>query len=350
MKEVWILGATGRIGSAVARELAGKGVAVVLMGRDAARLKSVAASVGGSTRTVVADSFDALLAKLRQGSPAVVVNTVGPFAQTALPVIRASGKAHYLDLSNELAAALDTLALDAEATRQNRTLVTGSGWGVLGTESVVLKLCEGEPPAASVRVDNQAATDEAGPMGEAIGATIVDAMQGGGRRYRGGKLVASQAGGAPLKLTAPDGYAFTTGSMPVAEMEAAKRASGAADVVSAAGAAPTAAVLRWVVFPLLANLMKVGFVRKAARKQFAKMPSPARANEYSWARAHVRWPDGRSKVGWLRAGEGMDFTAKIAAVVASRLLAGEVRPGAYTPGMLFGPDLALEGGGSFVIE
>ena len=350
LREVWILGATGRIGSSVARLLAGQDVSVALVGRDGSRLERLATELQGKARTIVAGSFDAMLAELGRGSPAVVLNTIGPFAQTALAVIGAADDAHYLDLSNELTAALDTLALDGEAKRRNRTLVTGAGWGVLGTEAVVLKLCEGEVPASSVRVDNQAAIDEAGPLGEAIGATIVDAMRSGGSCYKDGKLIPAQAWGAPLKLTAPDGHSFTSGSMPVAEMEAARRASGAPDVVSAAGAAPSAPVLRWLVFPLMVTMMKLEFVRRAAGKQFAKMPSPARANEHSWARAHVEWPDGRRKEGWLRAGEGMEFTARIAATIAKRLLDGEGRPGAFTPGALFGPDLALDAGATFVLR
>lgn len=350
MNEVWIVGGAGRIGSAVARELAARRIPVVLVGRSRPRLEEVAGKLDGEVRTVVASSFEDVLTKLKAGDPAVVVNTVGPFARTALPVIRASGKAHYLDLSNELGAALDTLAQHDSAVAQKRTYVTGAGWGVLGTESVVLKLCEGEPQAQGVRVDSQAQTDDAGPLGEAIGATVADAMASGGKCYRGGRLVPAQAGGKPLKLTAPDGFGFTAGSMPTGEMEAARRASGAPNVVSAAGAAPTAPIVRFVVFPMLAALMRVGSIRRAAAKQFAKLPSPRRANKHSWAHARVEWAGGRAKEGWLQAGEAMEFTARIAAAVAARLFKGEGRPGAYTPGVLFGPDLVSEAGGQLLLD
>jgi hypothetical protein len=43
----------------------------------------------------------------------------------------------------------------------------------------------------------------------------------------------------------------------------------------------------------------------------------------------------------------MDFTVAAAAEVAARLARGEGRPGAYTPGALFGPDLAEAAGGAF---
>jgi hypothetical protein len=53
---------------------------------------------------------------------------------------------------------------------------------------------------------------------------------------------------------------------------------------------------------------------------------------------------------WLRAGEGMAFTAMVAAEVASRLGRNEGRPGAYTPGSLFGPELVAHAGGQFSLD
>jgi hypothetical protein len=58
----------------------------------------------------------------------------------------------------------------------------------------------------------------------------------------------------------------------------------------------------------------------------------------------VTWPDGTSREGWLRAGDGMDYSASVAA----RLARGEGKPGAYTPAAVFGPDLATAAGGGFV--
>ena len=46
----------------------------------------------------------------------------------------------------------------------------------------------------------------------------------------------------------------------------------------------------------------------------------------------------------------MDFTASVAAEVTCRLLHGEGRPGAFTPGALFGAELAEAPGGLFVLD
>jgi hypothetical protein len=46
----------------------------------------------------------------------------------------------------------------------------------------------------------------------------------------------------------------------------------------------------------------------------------------------------------------MDFTARVATEVALRLARGQGRPGAFTPGALFGPELAGAAGGEFLLE
>lgn len=46
----------------------------------------------------------------------------------------------------------------------------------------------------------------------------------------------------------------------------------------------------------------------------------------------------------------MTFTASAMTEVAFRLANDGGRPGAYTPGALFGPDLAVEAGGQFILD
>ena len=47
MQTIWVLGATGKGGRAIASELIGNDADVVLIGRDRDRLATVAASLGG---------------------------------------------------------------------------------------------------------------------------------------------------------------------------------------------------------------------------------------------------------------------------------------------------------------
>src|SRR4051794_999978 len=169
--EIWVLGATGRTGRAVAARLAGAGIRPVLVGRDRTRLEAVAAGFGGAAG-IVAGPLDIALAGLAEAAPAVVVNTVGPFTRTPAAVIRACPPGtHYVDVANELAAVRDTLDRHDDAVATDRTLVTGAGFGVLATESTLLRLCEGRPAPIRVRADALASVaTEAGALGEALAA------------------------------------------------------------------------------------------------------------------------------------------------------------------------------------
>lgn len=350
--EVWILGGSGRSGRAAAAVLAVAGVPVVLVGRDAARLQAVAGEVEGA-RVLVAGSVDAMAEQIRRQRPAVVVNTVGPFAATAAPVSRAClSTGSYVDLGNDVVAASAVLGLHEEAVGAGRTLVTGAGFGVLATESVVVRLCEGRPGALRVRTDAVPSVAlEAGVLGEALAATIIDGVPEGGRRYSGGRLVRARVGGNREHLTLPDGSPVTTASGPFGELVAAQRASGAAEVVSASSEVPSSPAAL-AVLPLASVLLKVGPLRAVARRRLARVSLAGRPGprEHSWGRAEVEWADGTSRRGWLRTGDASVFTAAVLAEVTRRLLRGEGRPGAYTPAALFGAAFAEACGGQLLLD
>jgi len=222
--EVWILGGTGRSGRAATVALGAAGVPVVLDGRDALRLQDVSGRVEGA-RVLVAGNVESMIDQVLWQRPAVVVNTVGPFATTAAPVARACLPAGcYVDLGTDHIAASAVLGLHDEAVAAGHTLVTGAGFGVLATESVVVRLCEGRPPAQRVWTDAVPSVAlEAGVLGEALAATIIDGVPEGGRRYSGGRLVRARVGDEREHLTLPDGSRVTTASIPLGEPVAAQR-------------------------------------------------------------------------------------------------------------------------------
>lgn len=350
-EEIWVLGATGRAGRAMAARLHDAGFQLVLVGRERARLESVAAGLGGTPRLVVG-TLDTALSGLGQAAPAVVVNTIGPFTDTAQRVIRACPPGtHYVDIANELAAVSGVLDLHEQAVATNRTLVTGAGFGVLATESVVLRLCEGQPLATRVRVDVLASVEiEAGVFGSALAGTIIDGIAAGGRQFERGRLVRVRLAGELERLTTPDGITMSTGSAPSGELVAAWRASGAASVVAASSYAPTAPAVR-ALLPAISALLRLPIVRRFATGRLARVPVRAqeRPREFSWAHARVEWATGATRQGWLRIGDGMDFTVAVTTDIVGRLAREEGRFGAYTPGALFGPALATDCGGEFIL-
>jgi len=350
--EVWVLGATGRTGRAVATRLHERGVPLVLVGRNRARLEGVVAALGGAPRLRVG-TLDSALAALAQDAPAVVVNTVGPFTTTAVTVARACPPGtHYVDVANEFLAVKKILGLNREAAAADHVFVTGAGFGVLATESVLLRLCDGRPPATRVRVDALASVaTEPGVIGSALAATIVEILTFGGREVRHGRLVRSRSAAHPLQLTTPDGEVLATGSGASGELLAAWRASHADSVVAASTAAPSSAIL-CSVLPAVEAIFHIPGIGRFAVSRIARIPLRAqdRPRPSSWGHARAEWSSGTVREGWLRAGDGMDFTAAVAAEVTHRLLKGDGRPGAYTPGALFGSELAEAVGGAFLID
>src|SRR5262249_50279404 len=100
---------------------------------------------------------------------------------------------------------------------------------------------------------------------------------------------------------------------PVADLETARLASGAANVVA--------------------------YIENPAARGLG-------TGSYTWA--EVVGPDGRILTAELRAGEGVTETAAIAAETTQRVLAG-AKPGAWTAGQLFGATLVTDATGAQVI-
>ncbi|MDG4832504.1 hypothetical protein O7627_24810 [Solwaraspora sp. WMMD1047] len=355
MTDVWILGGTGRSARAITAELQHRGIRPVLVGRDAGRL----AATANGLPTVVTESVDETAYAIRRERPAMVVNTIGPFTESATPLLDACLPASdYLDLANDLAAVSATLGRSDAFAAAGRTAVTGAGFGVTATESVVVKLCDGRPIPRRVRVDMvPSLTVEAGAVGDALAGTLVaglPGLEGGGRfqgrRYRDGRLVPDKLASDPIRLVLPDGSTVTTAGMPLGELMAAQRASGAADVVSASSEAPASPVVR-AILPAATALLTIGPVRAFARRRLAtvRVKAAPKPREHSWGHAVIEWADGSKREGWLRVGEAQAWTGAVPAEVVRRLLDGQGKPGAYTPAALFGPTLAEACGGEYQI-
>ena len=124
----------------------------------------------------------------------------------------------------------------------------------------------------------------------------------------------------------------------------------AAFVISASTMVPPALV--GAVVPLATALVQIQAVRAFATRRLAavKVKAAPREREFTWAHARVQWASGAVREGWLRAPEAMVFTAAVVADVTRRLARGEGKPGAYTPGALFGADLAVACGGQFILN
>ena len=115
---VVVFGAYGHTGRFVVAQLRERGFRPVLSGRDAGKLRAMAAAGPGSEVRPASVDDPAALDRALAGA-AAVINCAGPFATTAAPVIEAALRAGipYVDVAAEIEANVDTFAQFTDRAR-----------------------------------------------------------------------------------------------------------------------------------------------------------------------------------------------------------------------------------------
>ena len=313
--DVLLLGAAGNSGRPIAAELAARRLSVRLAGRRRGPLEDLAralAAEGATAHVRSVDVGDAASLTEAIAGVGVVLSTIGPFTRQAGPVIDAclAAGVPYVDIANEWPAVRGLLDRDDQARAHATTLVTGAGFGPAATETLVLRLVEGMGAVPDlVRV---AAAAEVARQSDGVRQTMQDALsEGVAITYRDGQVVREAFGSGATVLTF-GGAQRPMLPGPVGDLETARLASGAANVVA------------YTVNPTARG---------------------GGTGSYTWA--EVTGPDGQTLTAELRTGEGVRATAAIAAETTQRVLAG-AKPGAWTAGQLFGAALVTDATGAQV--
>jgi short subunit dehydrogenase-like uncharacterized protein len=300
--DVLLLGASGHMGRLIAAELADRGMSIGLAGRDTEALTQLARRLSGhearsEVRTV--DGINSASMAEALVDARVVLSTIGPFVRWAGPVLEAClvGGVSYVDIANEWQAVRQLLDRDGQARERGITLVSGAGFGVAATETLVLRLM-GDTSLTPARVRIAGAPGVA-TRSEGVASTIREAMTQGAITYRDGQ-VAREPLGTGATVLSFGGAQRRVFPGPVGDLEAARIASGAPEVVA-----------------------------------YVPEPSDRGVESASYAWAEVTWPDGGVDTAELRMGDGNRATAAIAAETTARVLAQD-GAGAWTPCRRFG--------------
>lgn len=136
--KVLILGGYGNFGKRIAAALAGKGMSVIVAGRDGAKAEALAREIGAQAACF--DVRAGLAEALQRNKPAVVVNTCGPFQGADYSVAEtciAHGE-HYIDLADGREFVTGIAALDASAKAAGVAVISGAST-VPGLSSAVIE-------------------------------------------------------------------------------------------------------------------------------------------------------------------------------------------------------------------
>jgi hypothetical protein len=107
-----------------------------------------------------------------------------------------------------------------------------------------------------------------------------------------------------------------------------------------------------MLLPIVSVVLRADVIRRQVLRliERLRLTPPVSPGEVSWAYARLEWADGSNAEAWLRTGEGYAFTGEVAALVADGLREGSVSAGAFTPGALFGPTLAVHAGAEILVS
>ena len=148
-----IYGATGFTGKLTARTARERGLKPLLAGRNEAKLRAVADTLGFQYRAFELSDSQAIDAAL--GQVDVVLHIAGPFSATSKPMADACLRTgtHYLDITGEIDVFETLAARDAEAKAAGVMLMPGVGFDVVPSDCLAAHLKQRLPDAIDLKID-----------------------------------------------------------------------------------------------------------------------------------------------------------------------------------------------------
>ncbi|MFJ6572233.1 saccharopine dehydrogenase family protein [Streptomyces sp. NPDC091292] len=207
MVTVTVYGAYGHTGRFVVAQLRERGFVPVLSGRDAGKLKMLAAASGSESDVRPAAVGDPASLDRALAGAAAVINCAGPFAVTAAPVIEAALRAEipYVDVAAEIEANSDTFTHFTDRARAAGTPIVPAmafygGLGDLLTTAAMGDWTEADEAHIAYGLSSWHPT--AGTR--AAGAVSRQRRDGQGIRYTKGRLEYHQDVPQTLQWPFPD--------------------------------------------------------------------------------------------------------------------------------------------------
>jgi short subunit dehydrogenase-like uncharacterized protein len=316
MNKLMIYGATGYTGRMAAERAAASGTPLVLAGRNAAALVSLAASLGVEYRVFPLDDIAEIDRSLR--GVGALLNCAGPFARTADVLMRACIRngVHYLDVAAELDGYRLAEVLDVEAKAAGVMLLPGSGGSVAMLGCLAGHTVARTSNPSSIRV----AMHVSGGLSRGSAVSAMGSVTSETLARVDGTLVARSAG-AIRKLDFGMGP-VNCFQVTLPDLITIWRSTGVPDIEA------------------FVHVTGDGFPQ-GDLSALPDGPSDQErlANRYQ-AVAEVTGADGDVVRSILDTVNGYTFTTTAAAEAGRRVLAGEDRRGFQTPALLFGNGFA----------
>jgi short subunit dehydrogenase-like uncharacterized protein len=350
MSNWMIYGANGYTGELIAREAKRRGLAPVLAGRSGDKIAALAQELGLESRVFGLDDMNTAVAQLRGIS--LVLHCAGPFSATAAPMMDAclQAKAHYLDITGEIAVFELAQSKNAQAQQAGVALCPGVGFDVIPTDCVAAALKKALPDATHLALG----FDSRSGFSPGTAKTSVEGLAQGGKVRRDGKIVTVPLAAKVRRIDFGDGEKLAM-TIPWGDVSTAYHSTGIPNIEVFIPGSPAmianakrANYFRW--------LLGLGFVQDLIKSRIAntvKGPSEevrAKLPTHVWGEATNA--KGEKKTARIRTANGYSLTVTGSLAVVDFLLKNAPAGGAYTPSKLVGADLVtlLPDSGPLTIE
>lgn len=334
----WIIyGANGYTGELIAREAVRRGLKPVLAGRSPEKVEVLARELGLEARCFGLD--DVAEASRQIDGHELVLNCAGPFSATAAPTMEAClrSRAHYLDITGEIAVFELAQSLDERARQAGIVLCPGVGFDVIPTDCVAATLKAALPDATHLALG----FDSRSGISPGTAKTSVEGLAQGGKVRRDGKIITVPLAYKVRRIDFGDGEKDAM-TIPWGDISTAFHSTGIPNIeVFIPGSSAMIANAKranWIR-PLL-GLAFVQRLIKARITKTVKGPDEqmrARMPTFVWGEAsNAR---GQRKTARIRTANGYSLTMTGSLAVVDYLTENKPSGGAYTPSKLVGPDL-----------
>jgi len=343
-QRILVYGATGYTGKLVAAEAAKRGLDVVLAGRNAEKLKTVAEPLGFETRVIPLDDAPRLQAALED--VVAVLHIAGPFSATAQPMVDAclATRTHYLDVTGEVDVFEAIARRDVEAREAGVLLLPGVGFDVVPGDCLAAHTAARVEEPIRLRLALAGTGSPASGLSRGSARTAVESLGSGLRVRHNGILESRPAGSLERHFDFGAGPARGI-AMPLGDVATAFHSTGVPDIevyIIASGQLPRLLKASRLLTPLL----RLPAVQRFLKSRVDGMPEGPTEAERNGTRAfilaEVEGAGGETARALLETPSGYAFTPIAAVEAARRASAGSAPIGFHTPATAFGADFVLD--------
>jgi short subunit dehydrogenase-like uncharacterized protein len=339
--QIVIYGSYGYTGDIIVEDSLTKNFTILLSGRDEQKLKIQSQKTGYPYKAVDLNKHQALV-DLLTGSQ-VLINAAGPFKHTATQMIEAciEAKTHYMDINGDISVFELIKTYDYKAKFAGIMLLPGTGFDVVPTDCLALKLKQKMPKAIHLKI---AFANINGGISHGTATTVASRLGEKAVYRKNGKLTPIALGKKGIWVDFGEKKLFVM-SIPWGDISTAFVSTGIPNIESYMAVKPF--IFHLLKFQFMVNwALRTPLLRSLIQKNIDAKPAGQNKMErdqgYTLVWAQIMDIEGKIDTLKIRTPNAYSLTATATLRIAEKILNGDFKAGYQTPAKAYGENLIFE--------